>query len=285
MQIEDRKSPYQLGFQDGSTMARDSGMAEEPVDGWDGSFINAVGYSAACELLGLDERVEALSRPGWSKQGRRALEQYRKGCINGARQKLESRTRKTKQSGPSVKLMEELGYRVHVEHERIVDIRTELDRLKDVAPVNGRSLYTGKTTSMVRARGGRTIVGVDIPGDFNTNLGWSAQSICHENDNFNRGEGLRIALQRVINMMADHGQDVPAQPIFEFQLFGPNDHQKQIVVERVYVSAADSDSAKKKLKAVTTKRLQRLIIGTPAQLNPHWFGGDAKLLKEVVRIY
>lgn len=75
------KTPYELGQLDGATAYHESGSYAEPVNGWDGDLINAIGLEGVCVLFGLDVETE---RGGWSEKGMAALKEYRRGCDNGA---------------------------------------------------------------------------------------------------------------------------------------------------------------------------------------------------------
>lgn len=70
---------YRVGWDDGNTIARESGSAEEPMDGWSGYLINAMGPDAAREALGLDPNLDD-DDPAWLE----ALEEYDHGAEDGA---------------------------------------------------------------------------------------------------------------------------------------------------------------------------------------------------------
>lgn len=74
------KTPYELGYEDGTVAYRESGSTVAPVDGWDSDLINAVGFAKVCELFNLDEAAE---KGGWSEQGLAALREYCRGCQAG----------------------------------------------------------------------------------------------------------------------------------------------------------------------------------------------------------
>lgn len=81
------KTPYEHGVEDGSTMARESGSAVEPANGWDGDLINAVGWGEVKRLFGLGDSEPLV---GLSHQAREALNEYRRGCDDGAKAEVAS---------------------------------------------------------------------------------------------------------------------------------------------------------------------------------------------------
>ncbi len=71
-----RKShAWWMGYADGAEAARDSGTAVDPINGWDGDLINAVGAQRAAQLL----HCSACGKT-WDH----ALSQYSDGCRAGA---------------------------------------------------------------------------------------------------------------------------------------------------------------------------------------------------------
>lgn len=70
------KTLYQIGYEDGAEMARESGSADPGCEGWDGLLINAVGPTEAAKILGF----AAPGVRGWDE----ALAEYCAGAQAGA---------------------------------------------------------------------------------------------------------------------------------------------------------------------------------------------------------
>lgn len=271
------KTPYDYGFEYGLVTAQATGTTEEPTHGWAAHLIPSNGNFEEVSLLFYIEQEETTRIEA-------ALEQYRKGCLNGAKAALKTRGKPERPAGPTVDGLRKLGYRVRVLHDRLVDVSTEYEEIEGEKH-GDRKFYLGKETRTLNARGGQTKVNVWTGGDT-VSSGWAARSVCHENDNYNKAIGLEIALQRVVNLMVDVGREIPgAQSIFEFALYGEVDIRQEIVVLRAFINASSEEEAKKKLKSSTEKRIQGMTLRFCGVLQPAWFSGDPKAVLENVRIY
>lgn len=76
MKTTNPKTPYAYGLEDGMAAFADSGSTADPINGWDGDLINALGQSGVCRLFDCS---------GGGEDWETALNEYVAGCREGVR--------------------------------------------------------------------------------------------------------------------------------------------------------------------------------------------------------
>ena len=276
------KNPYQHGFERGVADVRKSESYHETGDVIQ-TLIDELGRPAVFQMFGL-EGIEG--GPEWARKWLGAVAQYRKGHKNGVRRELALRNKQVPQEGPTLESVRSIGFHVRVKHERVVDCRLDLEKL-DGPPYEGRHLFLDKKVKVENPRGGRTLVSVEA-NYHDVSVIFIGEANCHENDNYQKHIGVRLALQRAVNTMADAGLGVGAQPLFQFWLYD----DKEFVKGRAMVNASTQNDAQSKLDSRfrhgsderTLKfRLVSIHPGNWLSLNPQW--NVRQNGEKLVRIY
>lgn len=72
---------YNRGFEDGMDAFTNSGSTADPVNGWDGDLINAIGSDGIARLFELPKSIQANGE--WTQRAKAALAEYVRGCREG----------------------------------------------------------------------------------------------------------------------------------------------------------------------------------------------------------
>lgn len=78
----DPESPYSYGYVDGVSAFNESGSTADPVNGWDGDLINAIGFDGVYKMFRLPQ-PDDFAGDDWTDDAKAALAEYVRGCRAG----------------------------------------------------------------------------------------------------------------------------------------------------------------------------------------------------------